>query len=132
MTGIVNNDHIRELCNNLVLAVEQDVKQRLITRWQAEHQFQTGMHGEPINQPRQKTRGQRGPDQRTWRQGSKLHKLFRAIATRKHGLNIKSLARESGMTEQSVHKGIQQLRNEGFKIVCERKGLRRPKYKLAS
>ena len=61
MTGIVNNDHIRELCNNLVLAVEQDVKQRLITRWQAEQHFQTGMHGEPINQARQKTRGQRGP-----------------------------------------------------------------------
>ena len=99
MTGIVNNDHIRELCNNLVLAVEQDVKQRLITRW---------------------------------RQGSKLHKLFRALATRKHGLNIKSLARESGMTEQSVHQAIKQLRRAGYKIVCNRVGLRRPKYKLAS
>jgi len=132
MTGIVNNDHIRELCNNLVLAVEQDVKQRLITRWQAEQQFQTGMHGEAINQPQRKTRGQRGPDQRIWRQGSKLHKLFRAMATRKHGLNIKSLARESGMTEKSVHQAIKKLRADGYEIVCNRKGLRRPKYKLAS
>lgn len=131
MTGIINNDHIRELCNNLVLAVEQDVKQRLITRWQAEQQFQTGMHGEPL-EPVSRRRGERGPDKRNWRQGSKLHKLFRAIATRKHGLNIKSLARESGMTEQSVHQAIKKLRADGYKIVCDRKGLRRPKYKLAS
>ena len=131
MTGIVNNDHIRELCNNLVLAVEQDVKQRLITRWQAEQSFQTGMHGEAL-EPVARRRGERGPDQRTWRQGSKLHKLFRAMATRKHGLNIKSLARESGMTEKSVHQAIKKLRADGYKIVCNRKGLRRPKYKLAS
>lgn len=131
MTGIVNNDHIRELCNNLVLAVEQDVKQRLITRWQAEQQFQTGMHGEPL-EPVARQRGERGPDRKTWRQGSKLHKLFRAMATRKHGLNIKSLARESGMTEQSVHQAIKKLRADGYQIVCNRKGLRRPKYKLAS
>ena len=131
MTGIVNNDHIRELCNNLVLAVEQDVKQRLLARWQNEMSFQTGMHGEPLG-PVARQRGERGPDQRNWRQGSKLHKLFRAMATRKHGLNIKSLARESGMSEQSVHQGIKQLRGEGYKIVCDRKGFRRPKYKLAS
>ena len=48
MPGIINNDHIRELCNNLVLAVEQDVKQRLLSRWQNEMSFQTGMHGEPL------------------------------------------------------------------------------------
>jgi len=131
MTGIVNNDHIRELCNNLVLAVEQDVKQRLITRWQAEQSFQTGMHGEPL-EPVGRRRGERGADKRAWRQGSKLHKLFRAIATRKHGLNIKSLARESGMTESSVHQAIKKLRADGYQIVCDRKGLRRPKYKLAS
>ena len=69
MAGIINNDHIRELCNDLVLAVEQDVKQRLITRWQA---------------------------------------------------------------EQSVHQAIKQLRRAGYKIVCDRVGFRRPKYKLAS
>ena len=131
MTGIVNNDHIRELCNNLVLAVEQDVKQRLITRWQTEQQFQTGMHGEPL-EPVKRQRGERGPDRKAWRQGSKLHKLFRAMATRKYGLNIKSLARESGLTEKSVHQAIKRLRADGYQIVCNRKGLRRPKYKLAS
>ena len=130
MTGIINNDHIRELCNNLVLAVEQDVKQRLITRWKQEHSFQTGMHGEPL-EPVARRRGERGVDRKAWRQGSKIHKLFRAIATRKHGLNIKSLARESGMTEPSVHQAIKQLRGAGYKIVCDRKGFRRPKYKLA-
>ena len=122
-----NNQHINELCNQLVAAVEQNVKTRIF----ASLSVQTGMHGEPL-EPVARRRGERGPDQRTWRQGSKLHKLFRALATRKHGLNIKSLVRESGMTEKSVHKGIQQLRGEGYKIVCNRKGLRRPKYKLAS
>ena len=125
MTGIVNNDHIRELCNDLVLAVEQDVKQRLITRFQSEFAFQTGMHGEPL-EPVARQRGERGSDRKTWRQGSKLHKLFRAMATRKHGLNIKSLARESGMTEQSVHQGIKTLRGNGYNIVCQRVGLLRP------
>ena len=131
MTGIINNDHIRTLCNDLVIAVEQDVKERLITRWRQEQSFQTGMHGEPL-EPVARQRGERGADKFSWRQGSKIHKLFRAIATRKHGLNIKSLARESGMTEKSVHKGIQQLRGEGYKIVCNRKGLQRPKYKLVA
>jgi biotin operon repressor len=131
MTGIINNDHIRELCNNLVLAVEQDVKQRLITRWQAEQQFQTGMHGEPL-EPVARRRGERGKDRKPWRQGSKIHKLFRALATRKHGLNIKSLARESGMTEKSVHQAIKTLRGQGYKIQCDRVGYSRPKYKLAS
>ena len=75
MTGLVNNDHIRELCNDLVLAVEQDVKQRLITRFQAEFAFQTGMHGEPLEPVRQ--RGERGKDRKPFRHGSKIHKLFR-------------------------------------------------------
>ncbi len=131
MTGIINNDHIRTLCNDLVIAVEQDVKERLITRWRQEQSFQTGMHGEPL-EPVKRQRGQRGADKFTWRQGSKIHKLFRAIATRKYGLNIKSLARESGMTEKGVHQAIKRLRREGYKIVCDRKGLQRPKYKLVA
>ena len=131
MTGIINNDHIRTLCNDLVIAVEQDVKERLITRWRQEQSFQTGMHGEPL-EPVKRQRGQRGADKFTWRQGSKIHKLFRAIATRKYGLNIKSLARESRMTEKGVHQAIKRLRREGYKIVCDRKGLQRPKYKLVA
>lgn len=131
MTGIINNNHIRTLCNELVIAVEQDVKQRLLSRWQNEMSFQTGMHGEPL-EPVARQRGERGPDKFAWRQGSKIHKLFRAIATRKYGLNITSLARESGMTEQSVHQAIKQLRGAGYKIVCDRKGYRRPKYKLVA
>lgn len=122
-----NNQHIQELCNQLVAAVEQDVKTRIYTSLSV----QTGMHGEPL-EPVARRRGERGADKKAWRQGSKIHKLFRAIATRKHGLNIKSLARESGMTEQSVHQAIKQLRGNGYKIVCQRVGLLRPKYKLAS
>ena len=89
-----NNEHIKELCNQLVAAVEQDVKTRIF----ASLSVQTGMHGEPL-EPVARRRGGRGVDKKTWRQGSKIHKLFRAMTTRKHGLNIKSLARESGMTE---------------------------------
>ena len=122
-----NNQHIQELCNQLVAAVEQDAKTRIYTSLSV----QTGMHGEPL-EPVARRRGERGADKKAWRQGSKIHKLFRAIATRKHGLNIKSLARESGMTEQSVHQAIKQLRGNGYKIVCQRVGLLRPKYKLAS
>lgn len=122
-----NNQHIQELCNQLVAAVEQDVKTRIYTSLSV----QTGMHGEPL-EPVARRRGERGADKKAWRQGSKIHKLFRAIATRKHGLNIKSLARESGMTENGVHQAIKRLREDGYKIVCHRKGLQRPKYKLAS
>ena len=127
-----NNEHINDLCNQLVSAVRADVKAKLYERFKAEFDFQTGMHGEPINQPLRKTRGQRGPDQRNWRQGSKLHKLFRAIATRKHGLNIKSLARESGMTIRAVQNAVHRLRKHGYSIVVKREGFQRPKYKLAS
>jgi len=126
-----NNEHINELCNQLVNAVRADVKAQLYERFKAEFDFQTGMHGEAL-EPVKRRRGERGADKRIWRQGSKLHKLFRAMATRKHGLNIKSLARESGMTESSVHQAIKKLRADGYQIVCDRKGLRRPKYKLAS
>jgi hypothetical protein len=124
------NQHIQELCNQLVAAVEQDVKTRIYTSLSV----QTGMHGEPlpVTSPMPKTREQRGKDKELWRQGSKLHRLFRTIATRKHGLNIKSLARKSGMTEQSVHQAIKKLRGNGYNIVCQRVGLQRPKYKLAS
>lgn len=127
-----NNEHINELCNQLVSAVRADVKAKLYERFKAEFDFQTGMHGEPINQPQRKTRGQRGSDKRPFRPNSSLAKLYRVLASRKTGVNIQTLARETGLTKKAVHMAIFKLRKHGYLIVVKREGYQRPKYKLAS
>ena len=129
-----NNEHIKELCNQLVSAVRQDIRQELTAKLREEFGtgVATGMHGEPINQPQQKTRGQRGPDRRPFRPNSSLAKLFRVLASRKTGVNIQTLARETGLTRKAVHMAIYKLRKHGYSIVVKREGFQRPKYKLAS
>ena len=59
-----NNEHINELCNQLVNAVRADVKAQLYERFKAEFDFQTGMHGEAL-EPVKRRRGERGVDKRS-------------------------------------------------------------------
>ena len=82
-----NNTHITELCDQLVAAVRQDIRQELTAKLREEFGagVATGMHGEPINQARQKTRGQRGPDKRPFRPNSSLARVYRTLAVRRHG-----------------------------------------------
>ena len=125
-----NNEHIKELCNQLVSAVRADVKQDLYQRFKAEFDFQTGMHGEPLEPVRR--RGERGADKRPFRPNSSLAKLYRVLASRKTGVNIQTLARETGLTKKAVSMAVYKLRKHGYKIVVNREGYQRPKYKLAS
>ena len=125
-----NNEHINELCNQLVNAVRADVKAKLYERFKAEFDFQTGMHGEPLQPVRR--RGERGTDKRPFRPNSSLAKLYRVLASRKTGVNIQTLARETGLTKKAVHMAVYKLRKHGYKIVVKREGFQRPKYKLAS
>ena len=125
-----NNQHIKELCNQLVSAVRADVKQDLYQRFKAEFDFQTGMHGEPLQPVRQ--RGQRGSDKRPFRPNSTLARIYRTLASRKHGVNINTLCRETGCDYKAVQNAIHRLRKHGYRIVCNRAGYRLPKYKLAS
>lgn len=129
-----NNTHITELCDQLVAAVRQDIRQELTAKLREEFGtgVATGMHGEPINQSRQKTRGQRGPDRRPFRPNSTLARVYRTLAARRHGVNIKTLARESGLTVRGVQNAVHRLRKHGYSIVVKREGFQRPKYKLAS
>ena len=126
-----NNEHIQELCNQLVSAVRADVKQDLYQRFKAEFDFQTGMHGEPL-EPVKRRRGDRGADKRPFRPNASLAKLYRVLASRKTGVNIQTLARETGLTRKAVHMAIFKLRKRGYNIVVNRAGYQRPKYKLAS
>jgi len=126
-----NNEHINELCNQLVNAVRADVKAKLYERFKAEFDFQTGMHGEQL-EPVKRRRGERGADKRPFRPNSSLAKLYRVLASRKTGVNIQTLARETGLTKKAVHMAIFKLRKHGYKIVAKREGYQRPKYKLAS
>lgn len=126
-----NNEHIQELCNQLVSAVRLDVKQELYRRFQAEFDFQTGMHGESL-EPVRRQRGQRGTDKRPFRTNSPLARIYRTLASRKHGVNIQTLARETGCDRKAVQNAIHRLRHHGYDIVCVRAGYRLPKYKLAS
>ena len=125
-----NNEHINELCNQLVNAVRADVKAKLYERFKAEFDFQTGMHGEQLEPVRR--RGERGADKRPFRPNSSLAKLYRVLASRKTGVNIQTLARETGLTKKAVHMAIFKLRKRGYQIVVNRAGYQRPKYKLAS
>lgn len=131
MTGTIKNEHINELCNQLVSAVRADVKAKLYERFKAEFDFQTGMHGEKL-EPVKRRRGERGADKRPFRPNSSLAKLYRVLASRKTGVNIQTLARETGLTKKAVHMAIFKLRKHGYNIVVKREGFQRPKYKLAS
>ena len=125
-----NNEHINELCNQLVNAVRADVKAKLLDRFKAEFDFQTGMHGEPLQPVRR--RGERGKDKRPFRPNSSLARVYRTLAARRHGVNINTLARESGLTIRAVQNAVHRLRKHGYSIVVKREGFQRPKYKLAS
>lgn len=62
---------------------------------------------------------------------SKLGRLFGCLASRTYAVNRDTLVRHSGMTPVSVHQGIQQLRQRGYTIECNRQGTK-PKYKLVA
>jgi len=125
-----NNEHIKELCNQLVSAVRADVKQDLYQRFKAEFDFQTGMHGEQLEPVRR--RGERGTDKRPFRPNSSLARVYRTLAARRHGVNIATLSRESGLTKKAVQMAVYKLRKHGYRIECKRAGYQRPKYRLAS
>ena len=62
---------------------------------------------------------------------SKLGRLFGCLSSRTYGVNRDTLVRLSGMTLASVQKGIQELRERGYTIECNRRG-NKPKYKLVA
>ena len=62
---------------------------------------------------------------------SKLGRLHGCLASRTYGVNRDTLVRLSGMTSASVQKGIQELRERGYTIECNRQGTK-PKYKLVA
>ena len=127
-----NNEHIKELCNQLVSAVRQDIRQELTAKLREEFGtgVATGMHGEQLEPVRR--RGERGADRRPFRPNSSLAKLYRVLASRKTGVNIQTLARETGLTKKAVHMAVYKLRKHGYQIVVKREGFQRPKYRLAS
>ena len=62
---------------------------------------------------------------------SKLGRLHGCLASRTYAVNRDTLVRHSGMTPVSVHQGIQQLRQRGYTIECNRQGTK-PKYRLVA
>ena len=62
---------------------------------------------------------------------SKLGRLFGCLASRTYAVNRDTLVRLSGMTPVSVHQGIQELRQRGYTIECNRQGTK-PKYKMVA
>ena len=82
--------------------------------------------------PQRRGVGQRGPDRRGFRDGTKLQKLYRCLVNRPYAVTRNTLIRETGMTELALPKAIQELRARGYNIKMVRKGFRLPRYKLAS
>ena len=74
--------------------------------------------------------GDRGPDRRAFRDGSKMQKLYRALASRSYPVTRNTLLRESGMTPRSLWQAMALLRARGYHIQCVRAGYRLPRYLL--
>jgi len=98
----------------------QKVREQLLARIAAE------------TDPQRRGVGQRGPDKRAFRPNSSMARVYRCLSSRKHGVNIKTLSRESGLTISAVRNSINRLRASGYSIRCDRVGYQRPKYRLAS
>lgn len=74
--------------------------------------------------------GDRGPDRRPFRDGSKMQKLYRSLVSRSYPVTRNTLIRETGMTVQALPKAIQELRARGYHIKMVRAGYRLPRYLL--
>ena len=105
-------------------AIRQDERQKLLQRMAAEYKDR---NGEQTSGAVQSVRLRRG-----FHSGSKLGKLYRCLASRTYAVTKNTLARESGMTSQSVYQGISTLRGKGYKIESVFGRGSKARYKLAS
>lgn len=105
-------------------AIRQDERQKLLQRMAAEYKDR---NGEQTSGAVQSIRQRRG-----FHSGSKLGKLYRCLASRTYAVTKNTLARESGMTSQSVYQGISTLRGKGYKIESVFGRGSKARYKLAS
>ena len=98
-------------------AIRQDERHKLLQRMAAEYKDRNGEQTvSRVKRPKP---------------NSKLGRLHGCLASRTYGVNRDTLVRLSGMTPVSVHQGIQQLRQRGYTIECNRQGTK-PKYKLVA
>lgn len=65
------------------------------------------------------------------REGSKKAAILASLKKRSYGVSRHTLLRESGATPLSLSQHLYELRQDGYKIVCQRKGKTMPTYKLA-
>jgi len=105
-------------------AIRQDERQKLLQRMAAEYKDRNGEQTSGAVQSIQQRRG--------FHSGSKLGKLYRCLASRTYAVTKNTLARESGMTSQSVYQGISTLRGKGYKIESVFGRGSKARYKLAS
>jgi hypothetical protein len=115
MTQFDNDKAIMELCEQLVDTIRSQEKAKLraslYEAWNSQ-------------QPK--------PVKRRFHADSSLGRLYRVLARRKYGVNIRTLVRESGLSERGVQNAVHRLRQQGYNIQCNRAGYLRPKYRLAS
>ena len=115
MTQFDNDKAMMELCEQLMTLAEDKAKAKLraslYEAWNSQ-------------QPK--------PVKRRFHADSSLGRLYRVLARRKYGVNIRTLVRESGLSERGVQNAVHRLRQQGYNIQCNRAGYLRPKYRLAS
>jgi len=115
MTQFDNDKAIMELCEQLVDTIRSQEKAKL----------RASLYEAWNNQ-------QPKPVKRRFHADSSLGRLYRVLARRKYGVNIRTLVRESGLSERGVQNAVHRLRQQGYNIQCNRAGYLRPKYRLAS
>lgn len=123
----INPELLRDLsfvADRIELAIRKDerrkVREQLLERIAAE------------TDPQRRDIGKRRKDKRPFRPNSSLARVYRVLASRKHGINIQTIARESGLSIKAVRNSVHRLRSTGYSIRCDRVGYQRPKYRLAS
>jgi len=123
----INPELLKDLtfvADRIELAIRKDerrkVREQLLERIAAE------------TDPQRRDIGKRGKDKRPFRPNSSLARVHRVLASRKHGINIQTIARESGLSIKAVRNSLHRLRSSGYSIRCDRVGFQRPKYRLAS
>ena len=110
-------------------AIRQDERHNILTRMASEREADARRFLADIFADRNGEKTQ--PSVNRPKPNSKLGRLFGCLASRTYAVNRDTLVRHSGMTPVSVHQGIQQLRQRGYTIECNRQGTK-PKYKLVA
>lgn len=118
-----------QIVNTFERTIRKDERQRLLTKFRENFPAtgnQTGLHGEPLNEPpvKKRTRLDDLPPS--------LAALARLLNERTYPVTVMTVMRELAIPETAARQRITALRKHGYNIELVRQGKRLGKYRIAS